>query len=100
MTKRAGLASLRMGLTGSIILAFIVFHLLHFTVRTIYPEYAEMMTTVGSPDETEIHDAFLMVISGFKHDVISVFYVVAMALLVCTPSSWFFECFSISWNTI
>jgi succinate dehydrogenase / fumarate reductase cytochrome b subunit len=70
-----------MGFTGSIILAFIVFHLLHFTVRTIYPEYAEMMTTVGSPDETEIHDAFLMVISGFKHDLISIFYVVAMALL-------------------
>ena len=33
-TKRAGLASLRMGLTGSILLAFIVFHLLHFTIRT------------------------------------------------------------------
>jgi len=81
VTKRAGLASLRMGLTGSILLAFIVFHLLHFTIRTIYPEYAEMMTTVGSPDGTEIHDAFLMVISGFKHDVISVFYVVAMGLL-------------------
>jgi len=37
VTKRAGLASLRMGLTGSILLAFIVFHLLHFTIRTIYP---------------------------------------------------------------
>ena len=81
VTKKAGLASLRMGFTGSIILAFIVFHLLHFTIRTIYPEYAEIMTTVGSPDETEIHDAFLMVISGFKHDLISIFYVVAMALL-------------------
>ena len=81
VTKRAGLASLRMGLTGSIILAFIVFHLLHFTIRTIYPEYAEMKTMVGSPDETEIHDAFLMVISGFKQEAVSIFYVVAMALL-------------------
>ena len=81
VTKRAGLASLRMGLTGSIILAFIVFHLLHFTIRVIYPEYAEMSTTVGSPDEREVHDAFSMVISGFKHDGISIFYVVAMALL-------------------
>ena len=51
-------ASLKMGLTGSILLAFIVFHLLHFTVRTIYPEYNEMMTVVGSPDSNEIHDVF------------------------------------------
>ena len=58
-TKRAGLASLRMGLTGSILLAFIVFHLLHFTIRLIYPEYSEMMTVVGSPDSNEIHDVIL-----------------------------------------
>jgi succinate dehydrogenase / fumarate reductase cytochrome b subunit len=92
-TKRAGLTSLRMGLTGSILLAFIVFHLLHFTIRTIYPEYAEMMTTVGSPDGTEIHDAFLMVISGFKHDVISVFYVVAMGMLCAHLSHGFSSVF-------
>ena len=46
-TQRAGIASLKMGLTGSILLAFIVFHLLHFTTRTIYPEYSEMLTTIG-----------------------------------------------------
>ena len=43
-TKRAGQASLRMGLTGTILLAFIVFHLLHFTIRTIYPEYNDFKT--------------------------------------------------------
>ena len=80
-TKRAGLASLKMGLTGSILLAFIVFHLLHFTIRTIYPEYSEMMTVVGSPDSNEIHDVYSMVLSGFQHTWISVFYVVAMFLL-------------------
>lgn len=80
-TQRAGIASLRMGLTGSILLAFIVFHLLHFTIRTIYPEYSEMMTTVGSPDTNEIHDVYSMVLAGFQHTWISVFYVVAMFLL-------------------
>ena len=80
-TKRAGIASLRMGLTGSILLAFIVFHLLHFTIRTIYPEYSEMMTTIGSPDTNEIHDVYSMVLAGFQHTWISVFYVVAMFLL-------------------
>jgi len=81
ITKRAGWASLRMGLTGSIILAFVVFHLLHFTIRLIYPEYSEMMTTVGSSDESEIHDAFSMIISGFKNDFVSLFYIIAMFLL-------------------
>ena len=80
-TKRAGLASLKMGLTGSILLAFIIFHLLHFTIRTIYPEYREMMTIVGSPDSNEIHDVYSMVLAGFQHTWISVFYVVAMFLL-------------------
>lgn len=80
-TKRAGLASLKMGLTGSILLAFIIFHLLHFTIRTIYPEYSEMMTVVGSPDSNEIHDVYSMVFAGFQHTWISVFYVVAMFLL-------------------
>ena len=81
VTKRAGWSSLRMGLTGTIILAFVVFHLLHFTIRSIYPEYAEMTTNVGSPDGEKIHDAFSMIIAGFKHELISVFYVVAMFLL-------------------
>ena len=80
-TQRAGIASLKMGLTGSILLAFIVFHLLHFTIRTIYPEYSEMMTTAGSPDTNEIHDVYSMVLAGFQHTWISVFYVVAMFLL-------------------
>ena len=80
-TQRAGIASLKMGLTGSILLAFIVFHLLHFTIRTIYPEYSEMMTIVGSPDAYEIHDVYSMVLAGFQHTWISVFYVVAMFLL-------------------
>ncbi|MAK27413.1 MAG: succinate dehydrogenase cytochrome b subunit [Verrucomicrobiota bacterium] len=80
-TKRAGLSSLRMGVTGSILLSFIIFHLLHFTIRVVYPQYGELMTLVGSSDENPIHDVYSMVIAGFQHTVISVFYVVAMFLL-------------------
>ena len=52
VTKRAGLSSLKMGLSGTILLFFIVFHLLlHSTVRTVYPEYNDMMTTrSGAPE--------------------------------------------------
>jgi succinate dehydrogenase / fumarate reductase cytochrome b subunit len=81
VTKRAGWASLRMGLTGSLMLAFIVFHLLHFTIRAIFPEYNDMKTTVGSPDGSEIHDVYSMILAGFQVDAISIFYVICMFLL-------------------
>lgn len=80
-TKRAGLSSLRMGLTGTILLFFIVFHLLHFTVRTIYPEYNELRTNVGAPVGMEVHDVYSMVLAGFQHTWVSVFYVISMFLL-------------------
>ena len=80
-TKRAGLSSLKMGLTGTILLFFIVFHLLHFTVRSIYPEYNDLKTSVGAPDGEMVHDVYSMVISGFQHTWVSVFYVLSMFLL-------------------
>ena len=82
-TKRAGWSSLNMGLTGSILLAFIVFHLLHFTIRTVYPEYDNMKTTVGSPDGSEIQDVYSMVLAGFRVEAVSIFYVISMFLLCC-----------------
>ena len=81
VTKRTGWSSLNMGLTGSILLAFIVFHLLHFTIRLIHPEFGKWETRVGSPDNTEIHDVYRMILAGFNIDLVSVFYVVAMFLL-------------------
>ena len=40
-----------------------------------------MLTTIGSPDSNEIHDVYSMVLAGFQHTWVSVFYVVAMFLL-------------------
>ncbi len=80
-TKRAGLSSLRMGLTGSIILAFVVFHLLHFTTRHVFPEYRNLETVAGSPDGKMIHDVYTMVLSGFSINWISIAYVFCMFLL-------------------
>lgn len=81
VTKRAGWSSLRMGLTGSLMFAFIVFHLLHFTIRSIFPEYNDLKTTVGSPDGSEIHDVYSMILAGFRVDAISIFYIFCMFLL-------------------
>ena len=81
VTKKAGWSSLYMGLTGTILLAFIVFHLLHFTIRLVFPEYGELKTSIGSPNDSEIHDVYKMVIAGFRLEAVSIFYVVSMFLL-------------------
>lgn len=81
VTKKSKWHSLRMGVSGSIILSFIFFHLFHYTIRIIYPEYDNLTTTVGSPNGEVIHDVYAMMIYGFKKEWISIFYVVAMFLL-------------------
>ena len=81
VTKKAGWSSLYMGLTGTILLAFIVFHLLHFTIRLVFPEYNDLKTIVGSPDDSEIQDVYKMVLAGFRFEAVSIFYVVSMFLL-------------------
>jgi succinate dehydrogenase / fumarate reductase cytochrome b subunit len=63
--------------SGLTILAFIIYHLLHFTVR-IGNDYASYKTTLHG--ET-VHDVYRMVIAGFSWAPASIFYLIAMALL-------------------
>jgi succinate dehydrogenase / fumarate reductase, cytochrome b subunit len=67
-----------MRLTGLILLAFIVFHLAHFTLLLVDPGYANYHTELHG---REVHDVHRMVIVGFRNPFISLFYIVAMALL-------------------
>ncbi len=67
-----------MRLSGLFVLAFIVFHLAHFTVRVIDPAYANLHTMLHGE---EVHDVYAMVVMGFSNPVISVIYVVALFLL-------------------
>ena len=66
-----------MRLTGLILLAFIAFHLAHFTLLLVDPGYAN--TTPISMGE--VHDVYRMVIVGFRNPLVSLFYIVAMALV-------------------
>lgn len=77
-TVQATLASKTMGVTGSVLLFFIVFHLLHFTTLTIYPEYKEFHTTLNGE---HIHDVYSMVIAGFSKAWVSLLYIISMACL-------------------
>jgi succinate dehydrogenase / fumarate reductase cytochrome b subunit len=53
---------------GALILAFLVYHLLHFTVGTAHPDFVE-----GDP--------YHNVVTGFHNPLVVVFYLIAMAFV-------------------
>ncbi len=67
-----------MRLSGIVVLAFIVFHLAHFTVRIIDPSYQHMDTML---DGHEVHDVFKMVVVGFSNPWIVAVYLIGLFLL-------------------
>ena len=72
------LTSVTMVISGSIILGFVVFHLLHFTAQVVDRSYATMETVAAG---VLMHDVYRMVVTGFSNPWISGFYLLAMALL-------------------
>ncbi len=62
-------------LTGALILAFAVYHLLHFTLFVTNPEFAQLYDAQGR------HDVYRMVILGFRNGAVSGLYLVSMILL-------------------
>lgn len=76
-----------MAWTGLLILAFVVYHILHFTVGLVYPDYFQLKDPAGR------HDVYSMLVLGFQVPAVSISYIVAMAMLCAhlahgTPS-WF-----------
>ena len=74
-TVQASLSSRTMIYTGLLILFFVAYHLLHFTLIVTNPEYAQLTDSVGRMD------VYSMVISGFSNYLISIVYLIAMFLL-------------------
>jgi succinate dehydrogenase / fumarate reductase cytochrome b subunit len=65
--------------TGAILLAFIVYHLLHFTIGAVAPStFAE---TPGNVDALGRPDVYSMMVHGFQNPIIAGSYLVAMAML-------------------
>jgi succinate dehydrogenase / fumarate reductase cytochrome b subunit len=73
-TRKATLGSRTMPYTGFVVLGFIVFHLLHFTLRKV----ALAPEVVDLADKGGVHQ---MLVAGFASIPVSLFYIVAMALL-------------------
>jgi len=74
-TVKATLASRTMIWTGLIILTFLVYHLLHYTIRVTNPEFATLTDALGRPD------VYGMVILGFSNTAVSIVYIIGVGLL-------------------
>lgn len=63
-------------ISGLVILAFIIFHLSHYTLGVVDP------TWLGYRDSAGRHDVYRMVIAGFSQPLVSIFYIISMGLLL------------------
>lgn len=76
----ASYASRTMLMSGLIILAFIIFHLLHFTLQVPSVNFAAR-DFAHLHDAKGRHDVFAMMILGFRQPVVVLFYLIGMFLL-------------------
>jgi len=73
---KATFASRHMALSGLVVLAFIIYHLAHFTVRVTDPRFLLLKA-----DPLNRYDVYSMMVYGFQNVFVSAFYIVAMFLL-------------------
>ena len=77
--NRATLASRVMARTGLVVLAFIPFHLAHYTLRAGHPGWSEH--TFRLTDGTMVRDVHTMMVEGFHNPLVSIFYILAVGIL-------------------
>src|SRR6266567_6872367 len=73
---KATFASRHMVMSGLIVLAFIVYHIAHFTVRVTDPRFGLLKT-----DPLGRYDVYSMMVYGFQNYYISAFYALGLFLL-------------------
>ena len=93
----ASYASRTMLMSGLIVLAFIIYHLLHFTVQVQYINLTGQ-NFVGFEDSQKRHDIFKMMIVGFSNIWVSAFYIIGIALFFERRAPQLSHCFCHYWN--
>jgi succinate dehydrogenase / fumarate reductase cytochrome b subunit len=73
---KASFASRHMVASGFVVLAFIIFHLLHFTARKFNPQFPLLKN-----DPLNHYDVFSMMVYGFQNIYVSTFYIIGLFLL-------------------
>jgi succinate dehydrogenase / fumarate reductase cytochrome b subunit len=71
----ASFASRTILVSGLIVFAFIIYHLMHFTFGVTIPEFMRL------EDLNAQHDVYRMVVLGFSNPWVSAFYLISMGLL-------------------
>ena len=82
-------ASRHMVVSGLVVLAFIIFHLLHFTARKFNSQFPLMKL-----DPLNRYDVYSMMVYGFQNVYVSIFYIIGLFLLtlhLTHGSSSFFQ---------
>lgn len=93
-TVKATLASRSMAMSGLVLLAFIIYHILHFTIRATDPRFNTLPL-----DPLNHYDVYSMMIYGFQNPLVSGFYILSMFLLALHLShgtSSFFQSLGLS----
>ena len=83
-TVQASYSSRTMMMSGLIVLAFVVYHLLHFTYAAVHPQYFYILDPEGR------HDVYSMVVLSFRDFPIAAAYILAM-LPLCMHISHGFQ---------
>jgi succinate dehydrogenase / fumarate reductase, cytochrome b subunit len=65
--QRSTIASRTMLVSGLIVLCFVIYHILQFTLEVTDPRYHELYDSSGR------HDVYRMLILGFSHPLVSLF---------------------------
>src|SRR5260370_17547300 len=69
------ISSRTMIISGMILLCFVIYLLLQFTLHVTDPEFRHLHDSLGRPD------VYRMLILGFRHPLVSLFYVLGLFLL-------------------
>ena len=79
--RATALSARWMALSGIMVLCFIIYHLLHFTVQTPAVNLIPGMNFVELHDASARHDVYQMMVRGFQVPVVSLFYLLGVGLL-------------------
>ena len=75
---QAKISTRTMALSGLTVLSFVVFHLLHYTLRVTDPRFR---TVAENGELQSVFDVYHMVVLGFQNPLISGFYILSVGLL-------------------
>lgn len=77
-TLKASYASRTMKYSGLIVFFFIVYHILHFTVKSTHGGHMYPTTMLHGEQVADVHS---MMVLGFQQTEVAIFYLIAVALL-------------------